>query len=367
MGAYSHHPHVRYHAGRLYAIWSNHLQDEDYPGQRVLIRQSTDFGKTWHPDLSERPDILFPCLDNWKKNGDSITDDNRTGTANGFAVVRGQLYAINEVLPTLVMQKAGKGRLARRIYDDGTFGDIFWLEPEAPGSPPGYPRYPGMSDPRYAKIGMEIREHLADKTRKNLLTWDFKGRRNTTTELMGGEPGSPEDGHDLCEPSASYKTPDNILITVWRDLRGPAGDTKRTPSYMLYQSISRDGGKHWSIPERTAIPNRNTRPWAGNLPDGTVYLLNNPASRKHLMLSLSNDGHIFDRSWLVRRVDEPGRFAGKNKGNYAAAYPHACAAGGYFFAIYSINKEDVEIARIPLKIFEGSLRNYFWLIIVYHG
>ena len=351
MGAYSHHPHVCHHAGRLYAIWSNHLRDEDHPGQRVLIRQSADFGKTWQPALTERPDILFPSLDVWKKQGEPrLSNVNRAGIANGFAVVRGQLYAINEVERDGPGQE-GDGRLVRRINDDGTFGDIFWLEPKAPRSQPGYPQYPGMSDPKYEKIGAEIREFLADKTRKNLPTWDLKGKRNTTTELDGGLPGSPEDGHSLCEPSKSYVTPDNILVNVWRDLHGPEVNNKRTkPSSMLYQSISRDGGENWSIPERTTFPNRNSLPCAGNLPDGTVYLLTNPASRKHLILSLSRDGRAFDRSWLVRRVDEPRRFASKYNGtNLAAAYQQAWVAGEWFFVIYSINKEDVEIARLPLK------------------
>ncbi len=350
MGAYSHHPHVCYHAGRLYAVWSNHLQDEDHPGQRVLVRQSTDLGQTWVPSLGERPEILFPSLDDWKKNGDPLTVDNRTGTANGFAVVDGALYAINEVLPTIFMQEEGVGRLARRINDDGTFGEIFWLETKAPIAPPGYPTYPDLSDPKYGVIGGKINAFLAEKTKKNLLSWDFHGPRNTTTELTGGLPGSPKDGHNLCEPTASYRTSDGILVTFWRDL-GSNLRPEEGPSHRLYQSISRDGGDHWSLPERTAIPNANSRPCAGNLPDGTVYLINNPASRKHLVLSLSRDGRLFDRSWLIRRVDGKMRFDGLYKGSYAAAYQHACLGGDFLFVIYSVNKEDVEICRIPL----GSL------------
>jgi hypothetical protein len=287
------------------------------------------------------------------KNGGKFSDDNRTGTANGFAVVDGCLYAVNEVLPTIAMQTAGKGRLVRRIHDDGTFGDLFWIEPKRPSSPAGYPEYPDMSDPKYAEIGAKIRAFLGDKTRKNLLTWDFKGPRNTSTELTGGLPGSAADRHNLCEPTNSYKTPDEILVTFWRDL---GGQTKEDggPSFRLYQSISRDGGDHWSLPERTEIPNGNTRPNAGNLPDGTVYLVNNPIHRSHLILSLSKDGRLFDRSWLVRKVDSKMRFQGLYKGSRAAAYQHSCTAEGYLFIIYSVNKEDVEICRVPLASLRES-------------
>lgn len=353
MGAYSHHCHVCYHAGRLYASWSNHLQDEDFPGQRVLVRQSADFGKSWIPPLSEPPATLFPSLDDWKKEADrnKVSDDNRTGTSNGYAVIDGVLYAINEVLPAIWMQRAGKGRIVRRINDDGTFGDIFWIEPQRPSTPSGYPEYPDMSDPKYIEIGGKIKAFLADEQRKNLPTWDFKGPRNTTTELMGGLSGSPADGHNLCEPSTSYKTPDGVLAHFWRDLSKEIGG----PFRCLYISVSSDNGKHWSLPERTTIPNCSSRPSAGNLPDGTVFMLNNPVSRKHLILSLSKDGRVFDSDWLIRKVDYPTRFKGSAKGSFAAAYQHACIVEKFMFVIYSINKEDVEIVRIPLDSLNNNL------------
>jgi len=356
MGAYSHHPHVIYHAGLLYATWSNHLQDEDGGGQRVLIRQSKDLGKTWVPPLSERPAVLFPQLSDWKKRSDKILDSDLTGTSNGFAVIDGCLYAVNEVLKIGIgYQQIGKGRLVRRINDDGTFGETFWIEPKAPEIPQGFPNYPDLSDPKFAEIGKKINVYLHDKQRKHLLTWDFKGERNTTTELEPGHTGSPPDRHALCEPTVSYQTPDGVLAMFWRDLGGRAKEDG-APSLRLYQSVSFDDGEHWSIPERTTIPNCNSRPCAGNLPDGTVYLLNNPISRKHLILSLSKDGKTFDRHWLVRRIDHPQRFQGLYKGNYQAAYQHACFAKDFLFVIYSVNKEDVELVRIPIQSLKYNSR-----------
>ncbi|MCK5591284.1 MAG: hypothetical protein KAI72_04945, partial [Candidatus Pacebacteria bacterium] len=57
-GTYSHHPHIIYFNGVIYTMWSNHKADEDAPGQRVLMRRSTDQGESWE-DLVE----LFPPLD----------------------------------------------------------------------------------------------------------------------------------------------------------------------------------------------------------------------------------------------------------------------------------------------------------------
>ena len=348
-GAYSHHPHIIYHEGRLYATWSNHLQDEDCPGQRILMRQSTDLGKTWQPPLSEPPAILFPSLDDWKKFGDTKTKDNRVGTSNGFAVVGGQLFAINEVLPN--RQIDGFGRLARHINNDGTLGDLFWLEPTRPSTPAGYPEYPDLSDPKFKDVGAKINTFLADKERRNLLTWDFKGKRNTSTELEPGNAGSPPDDHRLCEPTTSYRTPEGRLVVLWRDLGGR--DRNAIPrSGRLYLSFSDDGGEHWSIPAPSAIPNCSSRPSAGNLPDGRCFVMTNPVSRQHLVLSLSTNGRAFDEHFLVKKVDgetERMRFQGRAKGNGAAAYQHYCFAGDYCFVIYSVNKEDVEVVRFPLR------------------
>lgn len=346
-GAYSHHPHVFYHAGKLYAAWSNHLRDEDASGQRVFLRRSDDLGRTWTPAPNEPPAVLFPSLDRWRYCDEPWSESDRTGTSNGFAVVDGALYALNEVLPTIEAQSAGVGRLARRIFDDGSLGDIFWLEEKAPSLPEGFGPYPDLSDPKYAEIGKKTNQYLHDPARRHLPTWDFKGPRNTTTELEARNPGSPPDDHRLCEPTQSVKTADGTLLQFWRDL-GLLDREEETRSGRLYIAASGDDGAHWSVPERSTILNACSRPWVLNLPDGRLLLINNPIDRRHLVLSISSDGYSFDRSWLLRRVDTDCRFQGRYKGGYAAAYQHACVAGDFLFVIYSVNKEDVEVVKIPL-------------------
>lgn len=345
-GAYSHHPHVAYHAGILYAAWSNHLRDEDTAGQRVFYRTSRDFGETWNPPVCEPPAILFPSLDRWRYADEPWSADDRAGTSNGFAVADNTLFAVNEVLPSIDCQTGGVGRLARRIFDDGSLGKIFWLEEKAPSLPDGFGPYPDLSDPEFAQIGRKINQYLHDPARRHLLSWDFHGPRNTTTELEAGNAGSPPDNHRLCEPSASVETPTGALLQFWRDL-GILDREEQTQSGRLYIAVSFDA-KTWSTPIRSSILNCCTRPCALNLPDGRIALINNPKSRRHLTLSLSTDGLTFGDHKLLRRIDSDCRFQGRYKGGYAAAYQHACIACDFLFVIYSVNKEDVEIIKIPL-------------------
>lgn len=349
IGAYSHHPHVFAHAGILYAAWSNHLRDEDGPGQRILFRRSADRGETWQPPLDEPPAILFPSLDSWGFDDDeSLSKDDRVGTSNGFAVVDGALYAINEVLPSIVCQQAGVGRLVRRIHDDGTLGEIFWLEETAPSLPENVGFYPDFSNPKYREIGQKIDAYLNDAARRHLPSWDFKGARNTTTEIEAGNVGSPSDRHRLCEPTPAVETSDGRLLQFWRDL-GTLEQGKS--SLRLYVGFSRDG-QHWSVPERSTILNCSSRPNALNLPDGRIVLINNPKSRQHLVLSVSADGYKFDRSWLLRKISTSERFKGFYKGGYAAAYQHSCLVGNSLAVIYSVNKEDIELTILPFTSLE---------------
>ncbi len=66
-----------------------------------------------------------------------------------------------------------------------------------------------------------------------------------------------------------------------------------------------------------------------------------------LAISLSRDGLEFDRSVVIRFVPPELRYEGKAK-SIGYAYPHSVVVGKYLWVIYSVNKEDIEVARISL-------------------
>ena len=114
-----------------------------------------------------------------------------------------------------------------------------------------------------------------------------------------------------------------------------------------------------SLTPRTSFPDACARSNAGKLPDGQVYVVNNvlplptkKGGRSLLAISLSRDGLTFDRMAVIRFVAPAPRYEGRSK-SIGYAYPHSVVVGEYLWVIYSVNKEDIEIARIPLSELEA--------------
>jgi predicted neuraminidase len=114
--------------------------------------------------------------------------------------------------------------------------------------------------------------------------------------------------------------------------------------------VSRDNGKTWTKAVETDFPDSRSKQCAGNLPDGTAFLIGNPATSKDrsvLALATAKDGSTFDHAWLIGRDPAPGRYEGKAK-TPGFSYPKAIVHGEYLYVVYSINKEDIVVTRIPL-------------------
>jgi hypothetical protein len=91
---------------------------------------------------------------------------------------------------------------------------------------------------------------------------------------------------------------------------------------------------------------------AGNLPDGRAFLVNTPRgdrTRIPLAVTLSADGRVFDRAFLLRGESDlqPRRYEGlyKRPGYH---YPKSLIWNHHLYVAYATNKEDVEITRVPL-------------------
>ena len=146
------------------------------------------------------------------------------------------------------------------------------------------------------------------------------------------------------EPGWFYRK-DSAVIMVFRD----QGSTFRKLA-----SVSHDHGLTLTRPQLIYTPDSRSKQSAGNLPDGTAYMINNPSGNRDrfpLVITLSSDGYVFDRAFLLCSGGEylqPMRFSGKYK-RKGYSYPKSVVWGKYLYVSHATNKEDVEVTRIPIE------------------
>ena len=157
-------------------------------------------------------------------------------------------------------------------------------------------------------------------------------------------------------PATPYKTQTRELepslfrrkgewVMVFRD---------QASSFHKLASVSRDNGRTWTKAVETDFPDSRSKQCAGNLPDGTAFLIGNPTGKKDrsvLAIATAKDGRTFDRAFLLGRHPAPGRFEGKAK-TPGFSYPKAIVHGEYLYVAYSVNKEDIAVTRLPLAAVE---------------
>lgn len=306
--------------GRLYAQWQSSAKDEDAPDTWVAYSTSAD-GEAW-----SRPRVLAPAGTGgeMRSSGGWWTD----GTV---------LVGFVNVWPKGFASGAG-GHTVYRLSADGET----WSDPKRVTGPNDQPVNGVIEQDIHPYEG---RLHTAFHLQPGLIakphyTDDPLGVSGWTAGAMQNLPHKPATSREL-EPSLFWR--DGSLIMVFRD---------QASTYCQLAAASRDRGETWSTPVLTNMPDARAKQSAGNLPDGTAFLVNCPSGtreRTPLAITLSRDGRVFDRSFLLRGADDlaPLRFAGKYK-RAGFHYPKSLVAGGYLYVIYATNKEDVELTRVPL-------------------
>ncbi|PTX91529.1 hypothetical protein DB354_16745 [Opitutus sp. ER46] len=328
-GGYNHYAALIHHAGQFYALWANHPLGEDAPGQRVLFAVSAD-GRRW-----TTPRELFAAPGPYRRAGEeglALKPDRWVATPAG-------LYAVTYVHGTPVYP------VARRVEPDGRLGPVFLLRPLPAGAL--RPRFA----PDLAVAPAEaaaIRQYYVDH---DLVSW--------WSHVAGeGVPARASDGAALMEPF-SYRSVHGPVLCL-RSAQG--ADTKPRQRNRLYVSFpTAEGG--WSIPQPTNIPDAPSRAQALRLPDGRVVLVGNQIAtrfdqaqhlrRDPLTLALSPDGETFDRVFALR-AGAPGkhRWAGITGRGIGFSYPSALVHDGALFILYSVNKEEIALSRVPLAALE---------------
>lgn len=323
---YNHHPAIAHFKDKFIAIWSNGLIDEDSPGQRVVYSVSSDFRHWSAPAVLASP----------KKVKDTLT----VLTAAGLYQHKGVLVAY--------YGEYTKHRTNTQLWAKTSTDGIHWSDaiamhiPLIPNHGPqptksgrliisGNFLFPYTDDP-YGISGWQISSFYPD----SLYTQDNSATFYAPAAKLGFPP--------LCEGSF-FQTDDGVLHMLLRV-------TGKGWKGRLWLTESADDGKNWSRPAETAFSDNDSKFHFGRLPDKRFYYVGIPDTLHHydrspLVLSLSKNGELFDKNFII--ADEPYQLkkAGLWKsGQYG--YPHSMIYNNYLYVIISRQKESIEVIRFSL-------------------
>jgi len=308
--------------GKLYCMWQSSPKDEDSDDTRVVYCFSCDDGATWSKPITlAAPNNECYCTSGgWTAVGDTLIAFINTWEKG--LTPRGGKTSYMTSVDGLVWSEMMPVRMAEGSEMNGV------LEQDPLRLPDG--RVVGAV---HFQPGLHVNP---------VFTSDPKG-------ISGWKKGQFE-SEDIgktsreMEPS-QYLQPDGTIVMLFRD---------QSSSFRKLVSFSKDDGETWTKPALTSFPDARTKQCAGNLPDGTAFVVSCPVPAKRrwpLVLHLSSDGCSFDKAILLRSgapADLPHRhYDGKYK-TLGYNYPKAFVHNGKLYVGYSTNKEDVECTIVTL-------------------
>ena len=315
-GSYNHHSQIAKFKGKYYLSWSNGLVNEEDAGQRVLISCSEN-GEIW-----SKPLAILESPPEARLAHNSVA-----------------LYSTEDVLYAFVMTEetehdAGVTGM-RRIDPETTVMEI-------------YRSADGINWSRAYSFGNRIRWifEAPRMTMENRLMCVCNTLKSGPAVLLwkdGNICSEPEFIH-VPEPEGAsfpygeaswYQTEEGRIVVFWRDEGG---------SCKLYVNYSDDGGRTFSVPFISDIPDSMSRVYAGRLSDGRYYLCNNAIAnlldRGPLMLLVGEGGYEFQKVYMVNDDAASQRRKGLLKTN-GYQYPCCIIDGCKLLIAYDANKEDI--------------------------
>jgi len=324
---YLHEACVEWHEGVLHVAWASALVEESAPDKHIRGRVSKDEGRTWSDLVTLAPE---PEGDERREYAAFAVSEDRlwlftTRIHSGwdFAEPKLEAYVLGE--------EAGSWDYRGVVLED---------------------RFVATDKPRLLDNGRWILAGMC----KDLVD----GRRIGRNRIALSEPGDltrwtvtgvphPE---GMRFPFVSFFVEGARITAVLRN----SLDTHAMISF------SEDYGETWSAARPTNFPMTGVKPFAGILSTGQRYLVactpEEPGNhlRKALTIAVGDPGaSSFSKIWRISRGEpHPMRFEGRGKGPGAGqwSYPKAVEHEGKLYVVYTVNKEDAELAIVPIEVFE---------------
>ena len=326
---YQHHIDIGCWNGHLYAVWDMTHKDEDIPPCHLVYTTSTD-GFTW-----SKPRDLFPYGQAYNlrfyfyhaSNGRMLT------FACGF-------------YPTDEIRESDKATLlVREITPDHHLGAIFTLINPGPDYPPYYEHSQDRAFVTACREAVNNRP-LLEQQDYGVFLGNRRMKWHDEHNWPGGKIGGGGTFWVFGKALCFYHPKDGTLIGI---------------SKMGFVTQSADEGKTWSLPVvPKGLVGGSGKLWAQKTPDDRFAMVYIPqrSQRYPMAVTTSDDGITFRNMRVIHGEVSPQRYAGSAKGGgpqYLRGIPEwgGDAPGldkNSIWVIYSVNKEDIWVSRIPVPI-----------------
>lgn len=336
---YNHAPMLAYYRGHfLYEYLSSPRGEHEAPSL-VLLSMSRD-GIHWG-----KPQVAFPPLsvcsscyigpgrEHIRESQIPCIVHHRMGfyLANNGCLLITTFYGISPDFHMAPNNGYGVGRVVREVLPDLSLSDIYFLRYNQPGG------YSETTVKRFAHFEQSDSEQFKEACRdllSNQLVTSQWWEEQRFDSLLEHAPNG--------KALAYYHLPDGRIMGVFKD---------------SLVSISCDGGQSWSRPCPSASIETSTgKVWGQRTTNAQYALVYNPspdaAHRWPLAMVSGHDGiHFSNLSAIVPEIS-PSRYEGQLK-NLGAQYVRGiCEHNGFpddqaMWLAYSVNKEDMWIARVP--------------------
>ncbi|MFD2572795.1 hypothetical protein ACFSUS_19295 [Spirosoma soli] len=328
---YNHAPNLCYWNGLFYQQYlSNPVDEHVAPGQ-TLITTSSD-GRQW-----SKPQVVFPPY--VPPPGVTIPPGYKGYMMHqrmGFYVApNGRLLVLAFYGHTEdPFGPGGIGRVVREAYKDGTYGPIYFIRYSSYNTwnetNTSYPFYKKSTDTGFIAACDAL---LANK----LMTFQWWDEDNG----KDGFYGSKKAGQAL----SYYHRKDGQVVALWKK---------------SLTALSTDEGQTFSEPVKVpTLLMSGGKVWGQKTEDGRYAISYNPIEttqyRYPLAIVTGDDGITFDNLLLVQGEVPPRRFTGRWK-DFGPCYMRGIEEGNGnppgtdMWMSYSMNKEDMWIARIPTPV-----------------
>ena len=379
-GTYNHHPVIVLYKDNFIVTWTNHSRDENGPGQRMLAKVGTfNADRTdidWGNDktLVELGPPSVPVRRRpWTNDPNLIYEIN---TAGGLKVINNKLYFTGFLIAchgwtddvqyhgTMNKPVPAKNWREGANWDKGekTF-DIWWKmgldfvqqwnvegKTLAADSPlykkteplsqvevcPG--RFKKVLSPLEPYASARSFEQAPEDMRQDILYGTPQPKTSRTPKYAPGTAKLAADGKNGLAHWTQFKRPDGKWVVIRDNLINPG---------YYYAALKENQDDFYPPAVRTNLYG-HAMPVAGELSDGQPWIICNTLSREDMYITLSRDGIVFDKTWLLMHDDKKpdgGLFKGPGP-----QYFNAVTIGENIWVAYSIAKERVGVTKIPLKL-----------------